>query len=165
VKLKLKSWPTGNLTECPGGDQGAVHANQLRKHPLALWPVRWYKRKTVESRENLLHGAEGEVASRTEVLNLSQLSGIKCSAPAKCKKTLELASATGLTFGDRASRRVCAVFARTSKRSFLNLNSSDSARAGKQLLVVGQTQSSRRWSGEEEVFCCEKQQRASSGEH
>jgi hypothetical protein len=96
-------------------------AHQLRKHPLALWAIRWYKRKTVESRENLLHGAEGEVASRTEVLNLSQLSGIKGSTPAKSKKTLELASATGLTFGDRASRRVCAAFARTSESSFLNL--------------------------------------------
>ena len=29
-------------------------AHQLRKHPLALWPIRWYKRKTVESRDCLL---------------------------------------------------------------------------------------------------------------
>ena len=45
--------------------------NQLRKHPLALWPIRWYNRKTVESRENLPQ-AEGEVASRARSLNLSQ---------------------------------------------------------------------------------------------
>ena len=30
--------------------KGTLKTNQLRQHPLALWPERWYKSKTVENK-------------------------------------------------------------------------------------------------------------------
>jgi hypothetical protein len=68
--------------------------------------IRWYKSKTVESRENLPQCGKAKWQAGLKFESLAIVRHLIKKYTSKRKKTLELASATGLRFGDRASRRV-----------------------------------------------------------